>query len=285
MKNLFYHCMLFIFLSIVITGCSSLIKAPSVDGSDLENLFWDAVKNNDMEKIEEILADNFQGINSDEKMNRNDALDFYSNINMGYFNIHDMTSTQTGSVVNVTYYLQITGDDGHIKRKSAHASTWLYSDNRWVLASHSDLSRISEKEQKASKDIAVNAVALMAKSFSEASKHIEDPNEFIEYIRSSINGARFYDDKSGYFFVYDTTGLNIAHGNQPDLVGKDLIDFQDCKGMYVIQALIEKVQKDDSGFVKYYWLNPVTNTEDEKLGYVMMIPGTPYFIGDGVYYN
>jgi signal transduction histidine kinase len=104
----------------------------------------------------------------------------------------------------------------------------------------------------------------------------------IELIRAFIDPIRFYSDQSGYFYVYDFTCVNIAHATQKDLVSKNLSDYTDGRGKYVIRELSAAAKK-GGGFVEYYWVKPGVKGEVKKLGYVEPIPGTDYFIGTGVY--
>jgi signal transduction histidine kinase len=104
----------------------------------------------------------------------------------------------------------------------------------------------------------------------------------VSLIREFIDPVRFYPDQSGYFYVYDFDCVNIAHATQKDLVGKNLYDYQDCKGKYVIRELAAMAKK-GGGFISYHWVKPGSEGEQLKLGYVEPIPGTDYFIGTGVY--
>jgi signal transduction histidine kinase len=104
----------------------------------------------------------------------------------------------------------------------------------------------------------------------------------IGLIRSFIGPVRFFPDNSGYFYVYDSKGVNIAHAVQKDLQGTNLWDYKDAKGKLVLQALLQASQK-GGGFVDFYWARPGTKEQVAKLGYVEPIPGTDYFIGTGVY--
>ena len=113
---------------------------------------------------------------------------------------------------------------------------------------------------------------------------MEMKKDRIELIRAFITPIRFYPDKSGYFYVYDTDCVNIAHAVQKDLQGKNLYDYQDIKGKFVIRELAAKA-KEGGGFVEYHWVRPNSEGEHKKIGYVELIPGTDYFIGDGVYSN
>ncbi|HEY3275258.1 MAG TPA: cache domain-containing protein [Syntrophorhabdaceae bacterium] len=111
---------------------------------------------------------------------------------------------------------------------------------------------------------------------------VKNERKRIELIRSFIAPVRFYPDNTGYFYVYDAKGVNIAHGTQKELQGKNLYDYKDTKGKFVVRALSEAAKK-GGGFVDFYWLKPGTKDEAAKIGYVEPIPGTNYFIGTGVY--
>ncbi len=104
----------------------------------------------------------------------------------------------------------------------------------------------------------------------------------IAAIRAGIQSIRFYPDSSGYFYVYDTACINIAHARQPDLPGSNLYDHKDSKGKYVIRELLSAAQA-GGGYVEFFWIKPGGTGEKRKLGYVEMIPNTNYFIGSGVY--
>jgi signal transduction histidine kinase len=66
------------------------------------------------------------------------------------------------------------------------------------------------------------------------------------------------------------------------LQGKNLYDYKDGKGNFVIRDL-STAAKNGGGFVEFYWGKPGSTNEFKKLGYVEPIPGTNYFIGSGVY--
>jgi signal transduction histidine kinase len=113
-------------------------------------------------------------------------------------------------------------------------------------------------------------------------KNAKGEKERVDLIRSFIDPIRFYPDQSGYFYVYDFKCVNIAHATQKNLIGKNLYDYKDVKGKYVIRELRAAAKK-GGGFVEYFWVKPGSKGEVRKLGYVEPIPGTDYFIGTGVY--
>jgi signal transduction histidine kinase len=132
------------------------------------------------------------------------------------------------------------------------------------------------------KDIAKTMVHSVAAGLGGALANVKKENKRIDLIRSFIAPIRFYPDNSGYFYVYDSKCVNIAHATQKELQGKNLYDYKDVKGKYVIRALSEASKK-GGGFVDFYWVKPGSKEESAKLGYVEPIPGTDYFIGTGVY--
>jgi len=132
------------------------------------------------------------------------------------------------------------------------------------------------------KDTAKGMTHCFAAALGGALANVKNEKDRAALIRSFIAPVRFYADNSGYFYVYDSKCVNIAHAVQKDLQGKNLYDYKDTKGKYVIRALLEAAKK-GGGFVDFYWVKPGSKAEAPKLGYVEPIPGTDYFIGTGVY--
>lgn len=147
-------------------------------------------------------------------------------------------------------------------------------------------SGFAQAEDKAAiacyKETAKTVVHATAAGLGEILKSVKSEKERVDMIRSFIKPIRFYSDKSGYFYVYDFSCLNIAHATQIDLQGKNLYDYKDGKGNFVIRELSAAAKK-GGGYVEFYWVKPGSKNEFKKLGYVEPIPGTNYFIGTGVY--
>ena len=132
------------------------------------------------------------------------------------------------------------------------------------------------------KKIAVAVVHSHASMLANMLKDINLEQDRIDFVRKSIDSVRFYSNKTGYFYVYNYDCLNIAHATQKDLQGKDLYNYTDTKGKFVIREL-SSMAKSGGGFVEFYWIKPGDTGEKRKLGYVEPIKGTDWFIGTGVY--
>jgi signal transduction histidine kinase len=134
----------------------------------------------------------------------------------------------------------------------------------------------------AKKQVAMAVVHTAAAGLGAALKNYKDDTERTKFIRGYVHAIRFFADQSGYFFVYKLDGLNIALPNPKEWEGRDLKDYQDSHGTYVIREAAAAAKK-GGGFIQYYWTKPGTKTELKKIAYIEAIPGTKYLIGTGYY--
>jgi methyl-accepting chemotaxis protein len=102
-----------------------------------------------------------------------------------------------------------------------------------------------------------------------------------EITRAGTEKKGAFIDRDLYLFAYDFQGLNVAHGANPKLVGKNLYDLADADGKFLIQGLIETARK-GSGWYRYKWSNPLTKKIEDKLAFVMKVDDT-LWLGCGVY--
>lgn len=85
-----------------------------------------------------------------------------------------------------------------------------------------------------------------------------------------------------YLYAYDVNGTTIVHPVNPEMLGVNRINETDAHGNYFIKDLRDAAEN-GSGFVQFYYINPVHNrTVEKKLGYVEMVDND-WFIGSGIY--
>ena len=99
-------------------------------------------------------------------------------------------------------------------------------------------------------------------------------------INAALRDLKF--GKAGYFYIYDTAGVNLFHAVKPELEGKSLIDLKDSKGDKIIVGLLNTAQTGD-GFLSFYFQKPGEPMQIEKLGYATMVPNTNWMLGTGAY--
>ena len=120
----------------------------------------------------------------------------------------------------------------------------------------------------------------MAIAMGEALKGMDEAAQ-AENLRRYLRDIRYEGDKSGYFYAYKGT-LNIALAPNPALEGQDLGDRKDVNGVYYVREMARLVQQDGKGFVNLVFPKPGMG-DQPKLNYVEAIPGTPFYLGTGVY--
>ncbi|KGY12635.1 chemotaxis protein [Vibrio tubiashii] len=101
-----------------------------------------------------------------------------------------------------------------------------------------------------------------------------------EQAKAILKSMRF--EKDGYFFAYDSTGVNTLHAIKPQLEGKNLLGLKDENGTPVIAGLIEAAKKGD-GFLPFSWHKPSIDAQAPKLGYAEYLPRWDWVLGTGIY--
>jgi cytochrome c len=91
-----------------------------------------------------------------------------------------------------------------------------------------------------------------------------------------------FHDRDLYIFVYDFNGVAVAHGNNPKMVGKNLLEMKDNEGTFIIKEFINVAKTKGKGWVDYKWPNPVTKAIEQKSGYIEKTDGD-LIIGSGIY--
>lgn len=123
--------------------------------------------------------------------------------------------------------------------------------------------------------IAMSSIAhLIAQDNGSNTEELQDK------AKSILRNLRFDDaGDTGYVFVYDVEGVNVAHGVNASLEGKNLYDFKDPNGVYLIRELIDAAKK-GGGYVQYSWKN-TNGSVNPKLGYAALVPKWNWVLGTG----
>jgi len=200
----------------------------------------------------------------------------------GKYYVRDMVETITYKGYGfVDYYFDDPATGNPLKKLSFvkeipypgfFIGTGFYGSGEWYFTNNDAAIAIVE-----------NVTKSMAQGLSGGLEVIPDSLEGVIFCRDFIDNIRFFDNHSGYFFIYDFNCINVAHGTQKNLQGQNLYDYQDSKGNYVIRDLVEIAKNLGVGYYEYYWNNPVTGSEELKLAFVYKLPGIDYLIGSGIY--
>ena len=139
------------------------------------------------------------------------------------------------------------------------------------------------EEQKNTISFDTNRVVKYIEYVYENRREHLPEKELKEEVLNSIEQLYGRQDGTGYIFIYDFDGTNLSDPLRLDNKGKDLYDFQDADGVYVIRELISVSQKTEGGFVEYMWKKPVTEVPTAKISYAKAFKPWKWMIGTGVY--
>jgi hypothetical protein len=87
-----------------------------------------------------------------------------------------------------------------------------------------------------------------------------------------------WHDRDLYVNVQNSKGVMLAHGTNPGLIGKSLVDLRDVDGKAFIREMLAVT---DSGWIQYKWQNPVTKAMETKTQYEIRVG--EYLVGVGAY--
>ncbi|HZX25572.1 MAG TPA: cache domain-containing protein [Telluria sp.] len=97
-------------------------------------------------------------------------------------------------------------------------------------------------------------------------------------INSPTGGFRA---KDLYVMVFDMDGVSRAHGANPRLIGKNLLDMKDATGKGIIRSFVDVAKTAGSGWIDYEWPNPVSGAIEKKSTYIEKVDNL--IVGCGVY--
>ncbi|MBD3410060.1 MAG: HAMP domain-containing protein, partial [Ignavibacteriales bacterium] len=95
--------------------------------------------------------------------------------------------------------------------------------------------------------------------------------------------ASIHYQNDEYIFTYDTEGVVVSHGANPELIGRNLLDIEDVNGVKFAQEFLRIAKEEGSGFTRYHWPKKGETEPSPKLSYVEMYEPWGLIVGTGVY--
>ena len=144
----------------------------------------------------------------------------------------------------------------------------------------------------------VFALAALAMSFgAQAADPRASKDEAVAFVKKAVdyikqNGkekafAEFskpkgqFVDRELYIAVLDLNGVMLAHGANPKLIGKSLLEIKDVHGKAFVREQVEVAKTKGSGWVDFEWVNPVSQKMEPRSTYLERTGD--YFVLSGVY--
>ena len=117
---------------------------------------------------------------------------------------------------------------------------------------------------------------------NEQLKEAKTPEEKKQMLIEMTDHDRWYDDDSGYYFVFDMDcrRVNVPTQTGEEKTGKDDTNTTDENGKFYVREIVQAA-KSGGEFVEYEF--DKNGSIEPKLSYAAPIPGTNYLIGCGRY--
>lgn len=115
------------------------------------------------------------------------------------------------------------------------------------------------------------ALAIQAGEFLQA--HMDNPQVAFDAFNS---GQAPWRDGDLYVNVRRTDGVSMAHGMQPNMVGKNQIDLKDVDGKPIVREFIACTSP---CWVDYKWKNYETKAVEAKTSYIVPIKEYRIIVG------
>lgn len=150
---------------------------------------------------------------------------------------------------------------------------------RYVQYKKSQTNDFIDKKIKAQVEQAI----AIAENIYQQNQHDQSDITIKKMILDALRPMRFFDERS-YYFIFDKKGNMLLNPLDPQLEGKNIIDWLDIKGKPVIQNMINLIEKQNEGFMSYYWnkMNDF-NSEYPKYAFLKLFKPYQWIIGTGEY--
>ena len=88
-----------------------------------------------------------------------------------------------------------------------------------------------------------------------------------------------------YIFVISMEGKAIVDPVFPGIKDRDMIDFKDGVGKYVVREMIDKLQEENKAFIVYLWPQPGQSTLSKKIVYTrkVKVGNENVIVGSGLF--
>ena len=165
-----------------------------------------------------------------------------------------------------------------VKKSKISAHDKVLEITSYIKTSRRIFKEESKKEVKTIVNFAIDFVDSAYKKRKDLSK-----KEMRQIVIERLRDIRFFDNKSGYFFVYDMEGNNLLLPPVPSLENTNFLYFKDAKGTYPIREHLKIVKESNEGFHEWYWYKPDSEVMKKKIGFVKAYKDLGIYIGTAKY--
>jgi signal transduction histidine kinase len=136
-------------------------------------------------------------------------------------------------------------------------------------------SKYVEEQKNRIKDVTLKSLKFIKYKYMQ--------NTPIDTILKDIENISYEKGSNEYLFIYNSKGINILDPVQRGNINKNLMNFQDSSGEFVIQKIISVSKSKSGNYINYIWNKPLTSKSAPKVSYVVYYDKLDWVIGSGIY--
>jgi diguanylate cyclase (GGDEF)-like protein/PAS domain S-box-containing protein len=143
---------------------------------------------------------------------------------------------------------------------------------------------VMERRREMIQDLASAAYSVIASYDAQAEAGVLTRTVAEARALSRLRMMRYGKEGKDYFWITSLDATMIMHPYRTDLVGQDLMDYQDPRGKRLFAEMVQVAKEKGAGFVSYMWQhydNP--DVVELKVSYVRLYKPWGWIIGTGVY--
>ncbi|MDX9862977.1 MAG: EAL domain-containing protein [Rhodospirillales bacterium] len=145
-----------------------------------------------------------------------------------------------------------------------------------------DLARsITDERRNQAREMVEVAIHLIRHIESEAAAGRLSRLDAQEWAKRELRNLGF--GGSGYFWVIDTRSRMVVHPILPHLEDTDLATGTDPHGQIVAAAALQTTTESGSGFIRYRWPKPGSDSAVHKVSFVSLYAPWGWIVGTGIY--
>ncbi|WP_114418248.1 diguanylate cyclase [Marinospirillum perlucidum] len=117
--------------------------------------------------------------------------------------------------------------------------------------------------------------------YQQKTQHGLSLEEAQRQAQEALRNLRYGDN--GYFWINDLDTRILVHPIQPQLEGSRQEHYQDSLGQFIFQDFVRLAEKQQAGYLHYYWPRPGSSQPVEKLSYIELYEPWNWVVGSGIY--
>jgi diguanylate cyclase (GGDEF)-like protein len=107
--------------------------------------------------------------------------------------------------------------------------------------------------------------------------------EIIELIKEKTRPFRFFENHSGYYFIFDKKGTTLLAPHLPKLEGTNFFTMKNEYANHFIHKALRVLSAKSENFSTWQWYKPNETVAKDKTGYLMAFEPLDIFIGSAKY--